>query len=117
MKLHLNDEIRIPDLVIKRLHYTSLVEEYKNVRFFSYNGINYIVPANYEIHEVRIELADEAEIFVLLYTLESDKYKGSYKTALRKAVSANLPSTWDKDVIRQWCEEETNKTLSLCRVI
>jgi len=117
MKLHLNSEIQIPPYVIKRLHYTPLTEEYKNVRFFTYNETNYIVPSDYEIYEVGIELADETESFALLYPLESEHYKGSYKTALRKAITARFPATRDEDKIRKWCKDETDRALSLCRVL
>ncbi len=117
MKLHLNDEIQIPSLLIKKISISRIDEEYKNICHFTYKGIYYVVPSEYEIYSIDIELADKAGDYILLYPLEFGKYKGSYKTILKREITAKFPDTWDKDAIRQWCEDETDKTLSLCRAL
>lgn len=117
MKLHLNSEIQIPSVLIKRMRFTRMDEEYKNICHFTYKGIYYVVPSEYEIYSIDIELADKAGDYILLYPLEFGKYKGSYKTILKREITAKFPDTWDKDLIRQWCEDETEKTLSLCRAL
>lgn len=117
MRLHLNSEIQIPSVLIKRMRFIRMDEEYKNICHFTYKGIYYVVPSEYEIYSIDIKLADDPDDYILLYPLEFGKYKGSYKTVLKREITTMFPDTWDKDVIRQWCEDETNKTLSLCRAL
>ena len=117
MKLHLNDEIQIPPVLIKKMHFGRMDEEYKNISHFTYKGISYVVPPIYEIYAVNIELADDEDDYIFLYPLEFGKYKGSYKTALKRVITTIFPDTWDKDEVHQWCEEQTQKTLDLCQVI
>ena len=117
MKLHLNDEIQIPSVLIKKMYFGRMDEEYKNICHFTYKGISYVVPPIYEIYAVNIELADDEDDYIFLYPLEFGKYKGSYKTALKRVITTIFPDTWDKDEVRQWCEAQTQKTLGLCKVI
>ena len=117
MRLHINSELQIPSLKIKKMSFDRIDEEYKSICHFTYEGIYYVIPYLYEVYSISFKLEDHPEDFHLLYVLDFGKYKGSYKTALKKELSAKFPETWDKDVIRDWCDKETGKVLALCRVM
>lgn len=117
MKLRINDELRIPPLKIKRISVFQMGEEYKGICYFDWKGITYVVPSEYELYSIYIELEEEKKDFILLYALKYGSYKGSYKTILKKEITSMFPDTWDTDIVSKWCEEETEKTLSLCRAL
>lgn len=112
----ISSDTSLPVLMIKKLSFNRMDEEYKNICHFTYGGVYYVVPNQYEVYVVCIELADR-EDFRLLYALESGKYNGSYRKVLRNEISSKFPITWDKKVVKEWCDNETKNTLSLCRVI
>jgi len=119
MRLHLNSEIQIPSLKIKKMHIGRMDEEYKNICHFTFKDVYYVIPPQYEVYYVNIELEDTPpeEDYLLLYVLEFGKYKGSYKTVIKKDVTAQFPDTWHKEYIARWCEDETQKVLDLCQII
>lgn len=119
MRLHLNSEIQLPSLKIKKMHIARMDEEYKSICHFTYKDVYYVIPPQYEVYCVNIELEGTPpdEDYRLLCVLEFGKYKGSYKTVIKKDIMARFPDTWDNDIITRWCEVETQKVLALCHTI
>ena len=70
MKLRINDELQIPSLKIKRMNIFQKGEEYKGICYFDWKGVTYVVPSEYELYSVYLELEDEKEDFILLYPLK-----------------------------------------------
>lgn len=114
--LHLNNDIQLSPLTIKKHYINRMDEDYKNIWHFTYKDTYYVVPNEYEVYSVRLKLRDESKEPTLLYPLKCG-YKGGPNKAIRNDLASIFPSTWDIDVIKQWCDEETEKTLSLCHVI
>lgn len=116
MKLHIDSEVNTAPLLIKKMVTTRIDDEWKNICHFTYKGVYYVIPNDYEVYSVQIKFVGEDEVFTLLYTLRLP-YKDSYKTVLRKEITARIPSTWDRRIIRDWCERETQAVLGMCKVI
>lgn len=116
MKLHIDSEVNTSPLLIKRISISRIDEEYKNICHFTYKGVYYVIPNDFEVYSVQIRFIGDDDVFTLLYTLHYS-HKGSYKTVLKKELSTRIPSTWDKRVIKDWCERETQAVLGMCKVI
>ena len=117
MRLHINSETRLPDIRIKKIRINRIDEEFKNICHFLYNDVQYVIDDKYEVYEVNLELSEDEGTCGLLSVLEYGKYKGSYKNALKNRISTDFPATYDREVIKDWCKEETEKVLAMCQVI
>ena len=117
MKLHINSEIQASFPIIKKMTFERIDEEYKSICHFTYKGVYYVIPPQYEVYSVSFKLEDDTEDYHLLSVLEFGKYKGSYKTALKRDIMAKFPNIWKEDEIIRWCDTETEKVLSVCHVV